>query len=72
MINVGGIPLNIIDTAGIRDTDNVIEQIGVEKSKTLAMEADLVLLMFDGSRELTGRGQRTYKADRKQKVYCTC
>lgn len=53
MINVCGIPLNIIDTAGIRKTDNVIEQIGVEKSKSLAEEADLILLMFDGSRELS-------------------
>lgn len=52
MLNVHGIPLNIIDTAGIRNTDDVIEQIGVEKSKSLAEQADLILLMFDGSREL--------------------
>lgn len=54
MLNVNGIPLNIIDTAGIRNTDDVIEQIGVEKSKSLAEKADLILLMFDGSRELDG------------------
>lgn len=53
MLNVHGIPLNIIDTAGIRATDDVIEQIGVEKSKSLAEKADLILLMFDGSKELT-------------------
>ncbi|MDO4300531.1 MAG: tRNA uridine-5-carboxymethylaminomethyl(34) synthesis GTPase MnmE [Clostridia bacterium] len=53
MLNVNGIPLNIIDTAGIRNTDDVIEQIGVEKSKSLAEQADLILLMFDGSRELS-------------------
>lgn len=53
MLNVQGIPLNIIDTAGIRNTDDVIEQIGVEKSKSLAEQADLILLMFDGSRELS-------------------
>ena len=53
MLNVHGIPLNIIDTAGIRDTNDIIEQIGVEKSKSLAEQADLVLLMFDGSRELS-------------------
>lgn len=53
MLNVHGIPLNIIDTAGIRATDDVIEQIGVEKSKSLAEQADLILLMFDGSKELT-------------------
>ena len=67
MINVGGIPLNIIDTAGIRDTDNVIEQIGVEKSKTLAMEADLVLLMFDGSRELTDEDRELIKLTENKK-----
>lgn len=53
MLNVQGIPLSIIDTAGIRNTDDVIEQIGVEKSKNLAEQADLILLMFDGSRKLT-------------------
>lgn len=53
LINIGGIPLKLIDTAGIRDTDNAIEKIGVEKSRKLAEEADLVLLMLDGSREMT-------------------
>jgi tRNA modification GTPase len=53
MINIGGIPLNIIDTAGIRDTDNPVERIGVERSRELAGEADLVLLVLDGSRELS-------------------
>lgn len=53
MLNIQGIPLNIIDTAGIRNTDDIIEQIGVEKSKSLAEQADLILLMFDGSRELS-------------------
>ena len=53
MLNVNGIPLNIIDTAGIRTTNDIIEQIGVEKSKSLAEQADLILLMFDGSRKLS-------------------
>lgn len=53
LINIGGIPLKLIDTAGIRDTDNAIEKIGVEKSRKLAEEADLVLLMLDGSRKMT-------------------
>ena len=53
LINIGGIPLKLVDTAGIRDTDNAIEKIGVEKSRKLAAEADLVLLMLDGSRELS-------------------
>lgn len=51
-INLGGVPLNIIDTAGIRDTKDVIEKIGVEKSKDFANKADLIFLVVDGSREL--------------------
>ena len=45
-------PLNIIDTAGIRVTDDEIERLGVERSKKYAEEADLILMMLDGSREL--------------------
>ncbi len=68
MINVGGIPLNIIDTAGVRETDNVIEQIGVEKSKSLAEAADLVLLMFDGSKELSNEDKELIELTRGKKV----
>ena len=46
-LNVDGIPLKLIDTAGIRDTDNTIEKIGVEKSKKLVNDADLVIAIFD-------------------------
>ena len=46
-INVDGIPLKLIDTAGIRDTENTIEKIGVEKSKMLIDSADLVIAIFD-------------------------
>lgn len=52
-INLDGIPVKIIDTAGIRDTEDVVEKIGVEKSREKIEEADLVLLMLDTSRELT-------------------
>ncbi len=51
-INIGGVPVKIIDTAGIRDTDNDVEKIGVEKSKAYAKKADLILMMLDSSREL--------------------
>ena len=49
-ININGLSLKIIDTAGIRDTNNEIEKIGVEKSKKLANEADLIIAIFDLSR----------------------
>lgn len=51
-INIGGIALNIIDTAGIRNTDDKIEKIGVEKSKEYARKADLIFLMIDNSKKL--------------------
>lgn len=50
--NVGGIPLRIIDTAGIRATDDVVERIGVEKARSYVREASLILALFDASRPL--------------------
>ncbi len=52
-INLGGIALNIIDTAGIRKTDNIVENIGVSKSLELMESADLVLLILNNNTELT-------------------
>ena len=51
-ININGIALKLIDTAGIRETDNVIEKLGIEKSMKLADSADLIIAIFDNSREL--------------------
>ena len=51
-IRIHGISLNIADTAGIRETEDVVEKIGVKKSRTLAEEADLVLFIVDASRPL--------------------
>ena len=53
-INLGGIILHLIDTAGIRKTDDPIEKIGIEKSIEKLNEAELVLLVLDQSQELTG------------------
>lgn len=52
-VNIGGIILNLIDTAGIRETTDIIEQIGVEKSLDEINKADLIILVFDNSQELT-------------------
>ncbi len=52
-INLNGMALRLIDTAGIRETDNVIERIGVERSKQHFNNADIVLLVLDGTQQLT-------------------
>lgn len=51
-INLNGVILNMIDTAGIRTTEDVVEKIGVERARKVANEADLVLHVIDGSRQL--------------------
>ena len=51
--NIGGVPLELIDTAGIRETEDVVEKIGVERSQKALEEADLVLLVLDASSPLT-------------------
>ena len=51
-IHMHGISLNIIDTAGIRETEDLVEQIGVNRAKVAADEADLIIYVVDGSREL--------------------
>ncbi len=52
-VNIDGVPLKLIDTAGIRDAKDEVEKIGIKKSKEIANDADLVIAIFDGSKELT-------------------
>lgn len=52
-LNINGILIKLIDTAGIRDTKDIVEQIGVEKSKEIINIADLIILVLDSSREIT-------------------
>lgn len=56
-VNMGGIPLRLIDTAGIRTTDDVVEKIGVDKAYSYAQEAELVLAVFDSADELTAEDE---------------
>jgi len=57
-INIGGIPVKIVDTAGIRDTLDEVEKIGVEKSKQSLQEADLILFVLDASEGITEDDQQ--------------
>ena len=54
-LNIEGIPFKIIDTAGIRETDNEVERIGVEKSRNLLEKANLVIFMRDSSKPFSER-----------------
>lgn len=53
LINIGGVTLNLMDTAGIRDTEDIVEKIGVDRSKKALDDAVLVLLVLDQSKALT-------------------
>ena len=57
---VGGIPVQVLDTAGIRATDDQVEQIGVERSRTVAQSADLVLLVIDAQAGVTPDDRAIY------------
>lgn len=52
-VNIKGIPLKIVDTAGIRETEDIVEKIGVEKSRESFSTADLVIMVLDASRKLS-------------------
>lgn len=57
-LNIGGVPFHIIDTAGIRETDDVIEKMGVERAKQMVNQAELVLYIEDVSRETSNGDQK--------------
>lgn len=61
-VNVNGVPLKLIDTAGIRDTDDTVEKIGVERSKKALDAADLILLLIDSSALLTAEDRELLAA----------
>lgn len=67
-INMGDILLNLIDTAGIRDTDDIVEQIGVNKARDYAKEADLIIYVVDSSRELDNNDYEILELIKDKKV----
>lgn len=69
-VTVKGCKLNLLDTAGIRESDNKVEQIGVERSKEALRNADLIFLVLDGSRELTEKDNEVIRLTDYSKTIC--
>lgn len=67
-IQIGGIGLNVIDTAGIRDTEDIVEKIGVNKSREYIEKADLIIYVVDSSTELDENDQEIIEAIRNKKA----
>lgn len=66
-INLNGVPIILTDTAGIRETDDTVEKIGVERSRRSIDEADLVIVMLDGSELLTDEDRDVLRETRNKK-----
>lgn len=67
-VNVRGVPLKLVDTAGIRETEDIVERIGVERSRKVLKEADLILLVLNSSEELAEEDIRLFEAVRGMDV----
>lgn len=65
-VNVKGVPLKLIDTAGIRETDDEVERIGVDRSRQAIQQADLILLVFNQSEKLTAEDEALIEATKGQ------
>lgn len=61
-VNVRGVPLRLVDTAGIRETEDIVERIGVERSRQVLKEADLILLVLNNAEQLTEEDKRLFEA----------
>ncbi|WP_088006229.1 tRNA uridine-5-carboxymethylaminomethyl(34) synthesis GTPase MnmE [Indiicoccus explosivorum] len=57
-VNVRGVPLRLVDTAGIRETEDIVERIGVERSRKVLQEADLILFVLSGAEKLTAEDEK--------------
>lgn len=60
-VNVRGVPLRLVDTAGIRETEDIVERIGVERSRQVLREADLILFMVNGAEPLGDEDRRLFE-----------
>lgn len=67
---IDGVLINFLDTAGIRQTDDVIEKIGVDKAKKLIDECDFVIFMTESGRELTDEEKEIYSLVKDKKTIC--
>ncbi|HHW36645.1 MAG TPA: tRNA uridine-5-carboxymethylaminomethyl(34) synthesis GTPase MnmE [Bacillales bacterium] len=67
-VNVRGVPLRLVDTAGIRETEDIVERIGVERSKQVLKEADLILLVLNHAEPLTVEDKKLFEAARGMDV----
>lgn len=67
-VNINQIPLKIVDTAGIRDTEDIVEKIGVEKSKESFNKADLIIFMLNASEELSSEDMEIIKHIKNKKA----
>jgi len=68
-INIGGIILNLIDTAGIRDSDDLIEKIGIDKAKAMINEAELVLYVLNNNEALSEEDEKLLElTDHKKRI----
>ena len=67
-IQINGISLNIIDTAGIRDTEDIVEKIGVDKAKDYAKDADLIIYVVDASRALDENDEQILEMIREKQA----
>lgn len=70
-VNIDGITLNIIDTAGIRDTEDIIEKMGVEKSIKLIEKADLIIMMLNNNESLTEEDKNLLEMIKDKKTIIT-
>lgn len=66
-INIGGIILNLIDTAGIRESTDIIEKIGIDKAKIVIQEAELILFVLDSNQELTEEDEKLLELTNSKK-----